>query len=91
VKDTVTAAASEGAHYAAVLDRGPADGEARTRDLVDGVVRDELIDSIEAQSVEVDGQPAVRIVVEAHMPALGLWGPGVAFTVEGHAVEETGE
>jgi hypothetical protein len=91
VKNTVTAAASEGAAYAAVLNRQPADGEARTRDLIGGVVRDELIDSVEGQSVEVDGQPAVRILVKAHMPPLGLWGPGIGFSVEGHAIEETGE
>jgi hypothetical protein len=91
VKNTVTAAASEGAHYAAVLDREPADGEERTRDLISGVVRDELIDSVEGGSVEVNGQPAVRIVVRAHLPPLGLWGPGIGFSVEGHAIEETGQ
>jgi hypothetical protein len=91
VKNTVTAAASEGAAYAAVLNRQPADGEAHTRDLIGGVVRDELIDSVEGQSVEVDGQPAVQIVVEAHIPPLGLWGPGIGFSVAGHAIKETGQ
>ena len=87
VRNTVTAAASEGAHYAAVLNREPADGEARTRELVDGVVRNELIDSVTAETVDVDGQPGVLVVVEAHMPPLGLWGPGLKFHVEGHAME----
>jgi hypothetical protein len=91
VKNTVTAAASEGAAYAAVLNRRPSDGEAHTRDLIGGAVRDELIDSVEGQSVEVDGQPEVRIVVEAHMPPLGLWGPGIGFSVAGHAIKETGQ
>jgi len=91
VRNTITAAASEGAHYAAVLNREPADGEARTRELVSGVVRNELVESIEGQTTDVDGQPGVLIVVKAHMPPLGLWGPGVDFTVEGHAVKETGE
>jgi Flp pilus assembly protein TadG len=91
VRNTVTAAASEGAHYAAVLNREPADGEVRTRELVDGVVRNELIDSVTAETVDVDGQPGVLIVVEAHMPPLGLWGPGLKFHVEGHAVKETGQ
>jgi len=91
VRNTVTAAASEGAHYAAVLNREPADGEARTRELVDGVVRNELIDSITGQATDVDGQPGVEIVVEAHMPPLGLWGPGIKFHVEGHAIKETGQ
>ena len=91
VRNTVTAAASEGAHYAAVLNRSPADGEARTRDLIDGVVNNELVDSVSASATDVDGQPGVEVVVQAHMPPLGLWGPGIAFSVEGHAVKETGE
>lgn len=91
VRNTVAAAASEGAHYAAVRGREPADGEARARELIDGVVRDELIDSIRSSSVEVAGQPAVRIDVEAHLPPLGLWGPGIGFGVAGHAIQETGE
>lgn len=91
VRNTIAAAASEGAHYAAVLNRESADGEARTRELVSGVVRSELIDSVEAQTTDVNGQPGVLIVVKAHMPPLGLWGPGIAFTVEGHAIKETGE
>lgn len=91
VRNTVTAAASEGAHYAAVLNRAPADGAARTRELISGVVTDGLIDSVSAEEIDVDGQPGVEVAVHAHMPPLGLWGPGIAFTVEGHAVKETGE
>lgn len=91
VRNTVTAAASEGAHYASVLNRSPADGEARTRDLIDGVVNNELVDSVSASATDVDGQPGVEVVVQAHMPPLGLWGPGIGFSVEGHAVKETGE
>jgi Flp pilus assembly protein TadG len=91
VRNTVTAAASEGAQYAAVLNREPADGEARTRELVDGVVNDQLVDAVNAEETDVAGQPGVRVTVKAHMPPLGLWGPGVEFSVEGHAVKETGE
>jgi len=91
VRNTVTAAASEGAAYAAVLNRQPGDGEVRTRDLIDGVVKDRLIDAVQADETDIDGQPGVEVVVKAHMPPLGLWGPGVAFSVEGHAVKETGE
>jgi hypothetical protein len=91
VRNTVTAAASEGAHYAAVLNREPGDGEARTRELMEGVVRTELIETVTADLMDVEGQPEVRVVVKAHMPPLGLWGPGIGFTVEGHAIKETGE
>ncbi|TWD82257.1 TadE-like protein [Kribbella amoyensis] len=91
IRNTITAAASEGAHYAAVLNRDPADGEEHARRLVTGVVRDELVEAVTAEPVEIEGQPGVRVVVKAHMPALGLWGPGLGFEVEGHAVKETGE
>ncbi|HET6743078.1 MAG TPA: TadE/TadG family type IV pilus assembly protein [Kribbella sp.] len=91
VRNTVTAAASEGAHYAAVLNRAPADGASRTRDLIDGVVTQGLIDSVSAEATDIDGQPGVEVSVKAHMPPLGLWGPGISFSVQGHAVKETGE
>ncbi|MFG1624800.1 TadE family protein [Kribbella sp. NPDC049227] len=91
VRNTLTAAASEGAAYAAVLNRQPAEGEGRTRDLIDGVVKDQLIDAVRSEETDIDGRPGVQVVVQAHMPPLGLWGPGVAFSVEGHAVKETGE
>ncbi|GAA1138141.1 hypothetical protein GCM10009630_41370 [Kribbella jejuensis] len=91
VRNTVTAAASEGAHYAAVLNRAPADGADRTRQLIGGVVADNLIDSVSADTTDIDGQPGVVVSVHAHMPPLGLWGPGISFAVEGHAVKETGE
>ncbi|HWD78640.1 MAG TPA: TadE family protein [Kribbella sp.] len=91
VRNTVTAAASEGAHYAAVLNRAPADGAARTQELIGGVVSDNLVDSVSAEETDVDGQPGVVVSVQAHMPPLGLWGPGISFTVQGHAVKETGE
>jgi hypothetical protein len=91
VRNTVTAAASEGAQYAAVLNRGPADGEARTRELVSGVVQGRLIDSVSADETDIDGQPGVEVVVKAHMPPLGRWGPGIEFSVAGHAVKETGQ
>jgi Flp pilus assembly protein TadG len=91
VRNTVAAAASEGAHYAAVLNRNSGDGAERTRELIDGVVANQLIDSVSAEDTDIGGQPGVEVVVKAHMPPLGLWGPGIAFTVDGHAVKETGE
>src|SRR5438552_1288636 len=67
VRNTVTAAASEGAHYAAVLNRAPDDGAARTRELIGGVVADQLIDSLSAEATDIDGQPGVEVSVHAHM------------------------
>jgi Flp pilus assembly protein TadG len=88
VRNTVTAAASEGARYAATLDREPADGAARTRSQISGVLAGRYAGGVSARVVTVDGAPAVVVTVHVVVPALGLGGPAVAFDVSGHAVEE---
>jgi hypothetical protein len=55
------------------------------------VVSERVVESVEARVTEVGGQAGVVVVVRGRMPALGLWGPGIEFSVEGHAVKETGE
>ena len=67
VRNTVTAAASEGAHYAAVLNRAPADGASRTRELINGVVTDNLIDSVSGDATDIDGQRQYVQVTKAHV------------------------
>jgi TadE-like protein len=88
VRNTLAAAASEGARYAATYDRGPWDGAARARALVAGVLAPRYAADVRASETTVDGFPGVVVRVEARVPALGLWGPAVALTVDGHAVEE---
>jgi Flp pilus assembly protein TadG len=88
VRNTLAAAASEGARYAATLDRDEADGEARTREQIRGALADRYADDVDARPVLVDGAPGVEVTVHAVVPALGLGGPGIALTVTGHAVEE---
>jgi Flp pilus assembly protein TadG len=88
VRNTVTAAASEGARYAATLDRDPAEGAARTRSQISGVLAGRYARDVSAHEVTVDGAPAVEVTVHVVVPALGLGGPAVAFDVTGHAVEE---
>jgi Flp pilus assembly protein TadG len=88
VRNTMTAAASDGARLAATVDREPADGVARTESMIGAAVSSRLVDAVTADTIEIDGQPAVEVVVQAHMPALGLWGPAVDFTVRGHGIEE---
>ena len=86
VRNTVTAAASEGARYAATLDRQPADGAARTRAQIRGVLAGRYAHGVSVHEVTIDGAPAVVVTVHVVVPALG--GPAVAFDVSGHAVEE---
>jgi Flp pilus assembly protein TadG len=88
VRNTLASAASEGARYAATLDRGPADGVGRTRQQVDGAISGRFARDIEAEEVLVDGAPGVQVTVHATVPALGLGGPAVSLAVTGHAIEE---
>jgi Flp pilus assembly protein TadG len=88
VRNTLASAASEGARYAATLDRGPADGVARTRQQVDRAISGRFARDIEAGPVTIDGAPGVRVTVHATVPALGLGGPAISLDVTGHAIEE---
>jgi len=88
VRNTLTAAATEGARYGAAFDRGPQDGIARTREQIATAVADRFAGEVSGEDVTVDGVPTVEIRVHATVPTLGLWGPGVELDVAGHAVRE---
>jgi Flp pilus assembly protein TadG len=88
VRNTLTAAASEGARLAATVDHGPADGATHTRAQVSGVLAGRYADDVSAAETAVDGYPGVVVRVRAEVPALGMFGPAVSLHVEGHAVEE---
>ncbi|GAA4731201.1 hypothetical protein GCM10023350_13140 [Nocardioides endophyticus] len=88
VRNTLASAASEGARYAATLDRGPDDGAARTRDQIDGAISGRFARDVSARTATVDGAEGVEVTVRAVVPALGIGGPGIALEVTGHAVEE---
>ncbi len=88
VRNTLTAAASEGARYAATADRGPGEGASRTRELIKDAVAADFASGVSARDVSLRGGPGVRVDVVADVPPLGLWGPAVRLQVSGHAVEE---
>lgn len=88
VRATLAAAASEGARLAATADRTPGDGLARTRAQVAQAVGGRYAEDVDVRRVLVDGAPAIEITVHAAVPALGLGGPAVSFSVSGRAVEE---
>lgn len=88
VRNTLTAAASEGARYAATVDRPPEAGAARARAQIRGALADRFAREVTARGVVVDGVPGVRVEVRAEVPPLGLWGPAVRLSLSGHAVEE---
>ena len=88
VRNTLAAAASEGARYAATEGHGPGDGVARTRAQIAGAISGRYARDIGVRRVLVDGAPGIEVTVHATVPALGIGGPAVELDVTGHAVQE---
>ena len=88
VRNTLTAAASDGARAAAPLGASPADGVERTRQLIRAALADRYADDVTVSTTSLGGVPAIEVVVRAEVPALGLLGPAVDVTATGHAVQE---
>ena len=88
VRNTLTAAASEGARYAATVDKSPGSGAERTRAQIRDAIAGRFAGQVSARSVVIDGVPGVEVRVQAEVPPLGLWGPAVRLELSGHAVEE---
>ena len=88
VRNTLAAAASAGARYAATVDRGPADGVAKTRQMIDEILAARFAEDVSAAQTRVNGYTGVVVAVQADVPALGLWRPAVHLEAEGHAAEE---
>lgn len=88
VRNTLTSAASEGARYAATVDRPLDAGVTKTRQQIGGAIAGRFATDIRAHEELVRGAPGVRVDVVAEVPPLGLWGPAVRLSVSGHAIEE---
>ena len=88
VRNTLTAAASEGARYAATVDRPVDAGAERTRQQISGALASRFARDVVARPASVHGAPGVEVAVTADVPPLGVWGPAVRLRVTGHAIEE---
>jgi Flp pilus assembly protein TadG len=88
VRNTLTAAASDGARAGARFGAGPDDAVQRARELVTAALADSYARDVSANETVLDGVPTVEVVIAAEVPALGLLGPGVGLRVDGHAVKE---
>ena len=89
VRNTVVDAASEGARFGALTDRGPADAAGRTRLLIDSALSSRYAADVSAGTVVVEGVQTVVVTVRAPLPVIGLLGPRL-LEVDGHAVDEEG-
>ena len=88
VRNTLTSAAAEAARQAATADGTPESGRQRARRLIDGTVGSEYASDVRVERTSVDGYPGIEVRIDASVPALGVFGPGIDLAVEGHAVEE---
>jgi len=88
VRNTLIAAASEGARYGADADRTPADGAERTRDLIASSLSSRFNGDVSADYDEVDGVPVVTVTVRTRLPLVGWLGPPRGLVVTGHAYAE---
>jgi Flp pilus assembly protein TadG len=88
VRNTLTAAATEGARAAAPVDADPTAGAERTRQEIRESLADRFATDVRGVITTINGVPASEVVVHAEVPALGLFGPSVGLDVTGHAVRE---
>jgi hypothetical protein len=88
VRNTLTAAASDGARYGAMRGHTTDDAVARTRDRISGALSGRFARSLAAGVERVDGADMVVVRAEADVPALGLFGPGLHLEATGHAIQE---
>ena len=88
VRNTLTAAASDGARAAAPLGATPADGVVRAQELIRGGLADRYADDVSATVTSIGGVPATEVVVGLEFRRSGSLGPSIELTAEGHAVQE---
>lgn len=88
VRNTLAAAASEGARASSPLGSTPADGAQRARSMIRAALDDRYADDVTAGWTTVGGLPGAQVEVRTTVPALGLFGPSVPIAVSGHAIRE---
>lgn len=88
VRNTLAAAAGEGARFAAVAGSSAAMGEAKTRELIAGALSERFTQQVDVRASPVGGAAGFEAVVVADVPILGIGGPGIELRLTGHAVAE---
>lgn len=89
IRNTVVDAAAEGARFGALADRTPADGVARTADLISTALGPDYASDVSASTISFLGSPALVITVRTPLPLIGLFGISDGLEVSGHAAIET--
>ncbi|MEO8105957.1 MAG: TadE/TadG family type IV pilus assembly protein [Actinomycetes bacterium] len=89
IRNTLIAAAGEGARFAAAADREPSDGAVHTRALIQQSLPDTYADQVTARYAMVDGVQTIEVEVVADLPVFGWIGAADSLRVTGHAMEES--
>lgn len=87
VRNVLIDAASNGARYGTLADRGAGDAVQRSRDLISESVGARFAGDISASPATVDGIATLEITVVAPLPIVGPLGPPGSLEVTGHAVD----
>ncbi len=91
VRNTLIWCASEGARVAARAGANPADGVARTRDLIASSLPGEPDVAVQAGRASAGGVEVVEIGVVTMLPVLGMFGPPAGLSIHGRAFAEDQE
>ena len=90
VRNTVQDAAAQGARVAAFVDGTPAEGAARTRELLVTSLGTRYAEHISARYALAHGIRVVEVRVESPLPVIGLLGFSQSLEVAGHAAVDAG-
>lgn len=85
VRNTLIDAAASGARYGTLADRGAADAEERTRNLITTSLNASFAEQVSTREANVQGTQTLEVTVRAPMPVIGLIGPRGMLEVQGHA------
>jgi Flp pilus assembly protein TadG len=85
VRNTALDAASSGARYGVLTDRGPSDARARTEQLLRGALNQDYAGDVTVATESHQGRAILKVTVRVPLPMIGLIGPAGALEVAGHA------
>ncbi|MCC3267152.1 pilus assembly protein [Arthrobacter sp. zg-Y786] len=84
VRNTLIDAAASGARYGTLADRTPADGAARTEELIRLALNSSLAEDVTFQETTHSGVRMLQVTVRAPLPVIGFLGPSDGLEVTGH-------
>lgn len=84
-RNTLIDAASSGARYGTLADRGATDAAERAADLIGTALNADFAQDITTSEVTFQGLRTLEVTIRAPMPVIGLIGPREMLEVKGHA------